>query len=658
MRDSRRNAALQLVALGAVGTAVVHGRATRRRSRRRGAGSRTCSVARSALPVPPPMDSESGVPDLDSVSIDQFMPPDIRSEPMRVEPAVVLSVQEDVVVIRAGQQLGSTIEGGGLLKFSGGATGVILSWKEEVAVAFAEPGSVKLGENVICTGALTTAAGTALLGRIVDEEGVPWDEKLSPEEEESMSPHLTFARYAEMGDRDNQYRPLVTGVLGIDFAVPIGRGQTMLIQGTDKALDKAHLWPDLMRVKGAGTAEEGDPVAVCVCEDMEQALDLTQKLQEHDALENSIIVVPRSPNGVGSGTVAMNAGVAIAEALKKIGMEALVMMDLEPMCRVWGILAAAAGAERRLKGLVDDEADEAWVEMQGTMVTESISERRKFWFAFISRAVNALEGGSVSILAWLWEQQESAKERSLKALQLKLERAKNIPRIPDAAKEKMIAKIEAEAIAAGVSLEELAAKPVDAYESTYSGGSGVPNWEVEELKSISDGHILLTHPSMELAMGAAWGWHIDVYKSLPRLGTDALHKGLIAVEAHIVRLKMLQGRDRANFMKDTMGAKETIDDRPPVEIRFLELLLHQPCDAPRSVQEMVMLVAVAAFATPNVLQMAGCNLKAMDWMASKLLESGAGQDAVTDVQEEGTVTERTLTRLRVELARWGEDLES
>ena len=46
--------------------------------------------------------------------------------------------------------------------------------------------------------------------------------------------------------RSSQYRALVTGVQGIDFDVPIGRGQTMLFQGSDVEEDRRQLWPDLL----------------------------------------------------------------------------------------------------------------------------------------------------------------------------------------------------------------------------------------------------------------------------------------------------------------------------------------------------------------------------------------------------------------------------
>merc|ERR1740138_1421107 len=81
---------------------------------------------------------------------------------------------------------------------------------------------------------------------------------------------------------------------------------------------------------------------------------------------------------------------------------------------------------------------------------------------------------------------------------------------------------------------------------------GVPNWEIEELKSITDGHVLLRTPACAEEGDGSWAWNLDPYSSLPRLGTDALHPALVAVGAHRLRLKMPQGNDRARLLHDTL----------------------------------------------------------------------------------------------------------
>eukprot|EP00439_Symbiodinium_sp_Y106_P007547 s4942_g1.t1 len=94
--------------------------------------------------------------------------------------------------------------------------------------------------------------------------------------------------------RSNQYRPFYTGVQGIDFDVPIGRGQTMLFQGTDPVMDKKKLWPDLLRSEPVVGVQKGLPVNVVVCRDFDEAKELRGKLQDLGCWERCTIFVPIS----------------------------------------------------------------------------------------------------------------------------------------------------------------------------------------------------------------------------------------------------------------------------------------------------------------------------------------------------------------------------
>jgi len=225
---------------------------------------------------------------------------------------------------------------------------------------------------------------------------------------------------------------------------------------------------------------------------------------------------------------------AFCEQICAEGGEAAVIMDLEPMHRVWNMLASAAGEERDADALGLADPEETWTEMDGTILTESISERRKFWFALISRAVNSNSeaGGSVSILAWLWEKQGGFGHRRFKAIEKKIEEIMKISRISDTTKEKMVAKVRDDARKEGLSILEDGS--IQEMPEPSMDTPGVPNWEIEELKSITDGHILFVKPDE-----GEWRWKMDPYRSLPRLGMDALHPALCSVDAHKIRLKMM-----------------------------------------------------------------------------------------------------------------------
>jgi hypothetical protein len=286
--------------------------------------------------------------------------------------------------------------------------------------------------------------------------------------------------------------------------------------------------------------------------------------------------------------------------------------------------------------------------MDGTILTESIAERRKFWFALISRAVNSNSeaAGSVSLLAWLWEQQGSFGHRRVKALEKKMEDIMKIPRISDAIKEKMVTKVKDEARQDGLtiledgSIQEIAEPALDT--------PGVPNWEIEELKSITDGHILLRKPEV-----GDWRWIMDPYKSLPRLGMDALHPALCSVDSHKIRLKMMQGQDRATMLHDTLGCEETLDNKARLEMRFINLILEQPAGQPRSVAEQVARLVVVA--NPNCKPLKrpdSCNIKTLDELASQLLASKAGQCATADIKQTEVVSDESQSLMLEETDAW------
>lgn len=562
--------------------------------------------------------------------------------------AVVLKVVDDVAVCRQGIGFEPISKSGTVVQFANGGQGVVLAWKEQTAVVQLLAGfHVEVGEQVMPTpAAMCTAAGISLRGRIVDPRGRPIDglEKRIG----ALGVRPTFAEYKAMGERTSDYRPLHTGVLGVDFAAPIGRGQTMLFQGTVQEADKEHLWPDLLAVQTTHLDNGSDALNVCVCETLEVAIVLRDKMEARGALDRCIFLVADSQQP-GAGMIAINAAVSIAEqACFDDGAEVMVVLGLQPMYDVWGILADAAGKERRDRGVNDEDA---LVDLQGTMVTESISARRKFWFALISRAVNSNVRGSVSLLPWCWEKEGGRDQRSMVAYSRKLQAVHDIPRIPAATRAKMAAKLRSQALAEGFEFPEgdSPLQVVTSDESGWGPGPGVPNFEIEELKSISDGHILLKPSGSE----QAYHWIVDPYKSLPRLGTDALHPALIAMNAHMLRLRMMQGHDRAVKMHDTLDAPLTLNFKDRVDLRHIEMMLQQPAGKPLLVEEQVARLAIVASpATQKLTAEGDFSAAAMAAMAGRLLESEVGKSVASKMRETGYVTVEMPPQLLREVASW------
>merc|ERR1740138_1990379 len=111
------------------------------------------------------------------------------------------------------------------------------------------------------------------------------------------------------------------------------------------------------------------------------------------------------------------------------------------------------------------------------MVRESIAERRRVWFALVSRAMNDKhKTGSVSVLGWLWEKEGGEKHRKQVQYGLKWTSIMEVPRIDDATREKMLAKVEKEAADEGVPLPGRGGSELP---EPAKDLPGVPNWEIE-----------------------------------------------------------------------------------------------------------------------------------------------------------------------------------
>eukprot|EP00930_Biecheleria_cincta_P029120 TRINITY_DN20273_c1_g1_i1.p1 TRINITY_DN20273_c1_g1~~TRINITY_DN20273_c1_g1_i1.p1 ORF type:complete len:705 (-),score=147.02 TRINITY_DN20273_c1_g1_i1:113-2227(-) len=566
------------------------------------------------------------------------------------EPCLVIEVHKDdeLVFVRGGRGLWTDVEPGTFVTFEEGeGKAILLAWKEDIAVLHLVSGDPMPGEECMALHKyldlanpvhIQTRVGYILRGRILDREGNFLDGL--PEPEETPEIRNAFAGSKPLNDRSNKYGSFFTGIQGIDFSVPIGRGQTMLFQGTDIVKDRRMLWPDLMCSKPE-RADGTENVNVAVCQTMEEAEEMRSYLQAKGVWEQCAIFVTLSESP-GAAMLTLNAAMAFAEFFCDKDGDAMVLGDLRSMSHLWFALSKIAGTERIAKGILTDPTEEKWVEMQGTVVRESIAERRKFWFALVSRAVNEKDHGSVSLMAWLWEKTGGIDQRELQAYEQKLERIAQIPRITDEMKQKMLDKVKADMEAEGLQ--------VQSEDGSKSTKDGVPNWEIEEMKSITDGHVLLRRP----ADPEAWSWSVDLYRSLPRLGTGALHRALISANAHQMRLKMMQGRDRANLLHDAQGSANTIDSCQGLDIRFLELLLEQPAGQPLTVEQEVARLLIVA--EPNCANLKGLDgtpdCEALVRLSEELLNSEAGQELCSEIQKSGLVSDPTLQKLRSTISEW------
>ncbi|CAE7330886.1 unnamed protein product, partial [Symbiodinium sp. CCMP2456] len=108
-----------------------------------------------------------------------------RKEP--TEPAMVLEVRGDLVVVRAGKGLFTQDTPGQIACTDSGADAVLLAWKEDIAILQLLAGEAEPGDEArrVEEKFLMTKCSAELRGRILDPEGRPLDGLPMPEKVES-----------------------------------------------------------------------------------------------------------------------------------------------------------------------------------------------------------------------------------------------------------------------------------------------------------------------------------------------------------------------------------------------------------------------------------------------------------------------------------------
>lgn len=177
------------------------------------------------------------------------------------------------------------------------------------------------GMKVRCTGRiLEVPVGRALLGRIVNTLGIPIDGK-GIIENDGFSPVEAIA--PGVIDRQSVTEPIQTGYKSIDAMIPIGRGQRELIIG-DRQTGKTSLAIDtIINQRDSGIK----CVYVAIGQKISTVANVVRKLEEHDALFNTIIVVATASESAALQYLAPYAGCAMGEYFRNQGEDALIVYD-------------------------------------------------------------------------------------------------------------------------------------------------------------------------------------------------------------------------------------------------------------------------------------------------------------------------------------------
>ncbi|RAX56930.1 F0F1 ATP synthase subunit alpha [Helicobacter monodelphidis] len=181
--------------------------------------------------------------------------------------------------------------------------------------------TIKEGSSVKRLGRLMRVpVGDALMGRVVNALGEPIDGKGAIEANE-----FRFVEEKAPGimARKSVHEPLQTGLKAIDALVPIGRGQRELIIG-DRQTGKTTVAIDtIINQKGQDVV----CIYVAIGQKESTVAQVVRKLEEHGAMEYTIIVNAPASDSAAMQFLAPYSGVAMGEYFRDNARHALIIYD-------------------------------------------------------------------------------------------------------------------------------------------------------------------------------------------------------------------------------------------------------------------------------------------------------------------------------------------
>ncbi|MEZ9410643.1 F0F1 ATP synthase subunit alpha [Vibrio lentus] len=167
---------------------------------------------------------------------------------------------------------------------------------------------------------LEVPVSNGLLGRVVNTLGEPIDGK-GPVSCDQLDPVEVIA--PGVIERKSVDQPIQTGYKAVDTMVPIGRGQRELIIG-DRQTGKTALAIDaIINQKDSGIK----CVYVAIGQKASTIANVVRKLEDHDALKNTIVVVASASESAALQYLAPYAGCTMGEYFRDRGEDALIIYD-------------------------------------------------------------------------------------------------------------------------------------------------------------------------------------------------------------------------------------------------------------------------------------------------------------------------------------------
>ncbi|MBI2871762.1 MAG: F0F1 ATP synthase subunit alpha [Chloroflexi bacterium] len=212
---------------------------------------------------------------------------------------------------------------GELLEFPGNVIGMALNLEEDSvgAAVLGDISGIREGDEVRATGRIAQVpVGDALLGRVVDPVGRPLDGK-GPVKTSKTRPVERVA--PNVVTRKSVDTPVQTGIKAIDSIIPIGRGQRELIIG-DRSTGKTAIALDTIINQRGGDLY---CIYVAVGQKVGRVAQIQAVLEQHGAMEHTIIVAANASDPAPLQYLAPYAGCAMGEEFMEQGRDALIVYD-------------------------------------------------------------------------------------------------------------------------------------------------------------------------------------------------------------------------------------------------------------------------------------------------------------------------------------------
>ncbi|MBA3336977.1 MAG: F0F1 ATP synthase subunit alpha [Chloroflexia bacterium] len=204
-----------------------------------------------------------------------------------------------------------------------GTLGLAFNLEEDAVgvIVMGDYTTIEEGDEVRSTGRIASVpVGDALIGRVVNALGEPIDGKgaIATEkrrEIERIAPGVI--------QRQNVDTALQTGIKAIDSMIPIGRGQRELIIGDRQTGKTAIVLDTIINQKDSNVV----CIYVAIGQKRAQVAQAVRVLEEHGAMEHTIVVMASAAEPAALQYIAPFAGTSMGEEFMENGRDALIVYD-------------------------------------------------------------------------------------------------------------------------------------------------------------------------------------------------------------------------------------------------------------------------------------------------------------------------------------------